>query len=60
VAPEHVVGNLLPVNNFGSSVALSEETLAVGAPGEASNAIGVNGNQADNTAAGAGAVYLFR
>jgi len=33
--------------------------LAVGAPGEASAAPGVGGNQADNTAAGAGAVYLY-
>jgi trimeric autotransporter adhesin len=46
---------------FGSSTAMSSDgnTLAVGAPGEASNATVINGNQADNSAAGAGAVYVF-
>ncbi|MEE4361038.1 MAG: cadherin-like beta sandwich domain-containing protein [Pseudomonadales bacterium] len=44
---------------FGSSVALDDDSLAVGAPGEASIATGVGGNQADNTAGDAGAVYLF-
>jgi hypothetical protein len=46
---------------FGTSVALSENgsTLAVGAPGEASAATGIDGNQADNTALGAGAVYVL-
>jgi hypothetical protein len=45
----------------GGSVALSGDgnTLAVGALNEASAATGVNGNQADNSAAGAGAVYLY-
>jgi hypothetical protein len=43
------------------SVALSGDgnTLAVGAQNEASSATGINGNQADNSAAGAGAVYLY-
>ncbi|WP_437623190.1 cadherin-like beta sandwich domain-containing protein [Sorangium sp. So ce1151] len=44
---------------FGTSVALSGSTLAVGATGEASSATGVNGAQADNSAAGSGAVYVF-
>jgi HJR/Mrr/RecB family endonuclease len=46
---------------FGSAVALSTDgmTLAVGAPQESSAAIGVNGNQNDNTASRAGAVYVF-
>lgn len=44
---------------FGYSVALSGETLAVGALKESSNAIGVNGNQSDNTALESGAVYVF-
>lgn len=46
---------------FGSSVALSGsgDTLAVGAPGEWSNATGINGNQADNSASDSGAVYVF-
>ena len=45
---------------FGGSVALSGGTLAVGAGYEDSNATGVNGNQADNSAYAAGAVYVFR
>jgi len=45
---------------FGSSVALSGDTLAVGAPGEASSATGINSNQLDNSAAFAGAVYIFQ
>jgi hypothetical protein len=46
-------------DHFGFSVALSGDTLAVGAVDEASAATGVNGNQADNTAGAAGAVYVF-
>lgn len=34
-------------------------TLAVGATGEDSDANGIGGNQADNTASGAGAVYIY-
>jgi hypothetical protein len=44
---------------FGNSVALSGDTLAVGAQFEASSATGVNGNDADNSAPLAGAVYVF-
>ncbi len=46
---------------FGTSVSLSANgtTLAVGADGEDSNATGVNGNEADNNASAAGAVYVF-
>jgi FG-GAP repeat len=44
---------------FGQSVALSGDTLAVGAMGESSTAQGVNGNQADNGALDSGAVYIF-
>src|SRR6266571_2123465 len=48
-------------DEFGVSVALSGDgsTLAVGAFGEASAATGIDGNQADNTAPFAGAVYVF-
>jgi hypothetical protein len=48
-------------DGFGWSVALSGDgsTLAAGAPFEDSNVTGVNGNQADNTASFAGAVYVF-
>ena len=43
---------------FGHSVALDGDTLAVGAIGESSAATGVNGDQSDNSASGAGAVYV--
>ncbi len=46
-------------DGFGCNVALEGDTLAVGAPFEASNATGVNGDQADNSAPSAGAVYVF-
>jgi hypothetical protein len=45
---------------FGHSVALSGDTLAVGAHGEDSASQGVGGNQGDNTATDSGAVYVFR
>ena len=44
---------------FGYSVAVSGDTVAVGAWQEDSNATGVNGNQANNSAIGAGAVCVF-
>ncbi|MBO1007431.1 MULTISPECIES: FG-GAP repeat protein [Acidovorax] len=46
---------------FGSSVALSADgrVLAVSAPGDTSNAKGINGNQQDTSAPFAGAVYVF-
>ena len=44
---------------FGWSVAVSGDTVVVGAYGEDSNATGVNGNQADNSASDAGAAYVF-
>ncbi|MBK8039496.1 MAG: choice-of-anchor D domain-containing protein [Verrucomicrobiaceae bacterium] len=46
-------------DQFGQSVAASGDTVVVGANGEASNAAGVNGNQADNSASNAGSVYVF-
>ncbi|GFE59572.1 FG-GAP repeat protein [Geobacter sp. AOG2] len=48
-------------DNFGSSIALSADggTMAVGAVGESSSATGIDGNQADNSAVGSGAVYVF-
>lgn len=48
-------------DSFGLSVALTNDgnTLAVGAATEASNATGINGDQADNSANGSGAVYIF-
>ena len=49
------------VDAFGKSVSLSSDgnTLAVGADYEGSNSTGVNGHQADNSAAGSGAAYVF-
>jgi hypothetical protein len=47
------------VDNFGSSVAVSGDTVVVGAYQEDSNATGVNGNQADNSAFDSGAAYVF-
>jgi FG-GAP repeat protein len=44
---------------FGSSVAVSGDTAAVGARWESSNATGVNGDQSDNSASNAGAAYVF-
>jgi hypothetical protein len=44
-------------DGFGSSVALSGDTLVVGAPYESSSA---TGGEADNSALFAGAVYVFR
>jgi hypothetical protein len=47
---------------FGRSIALSSDgnTLAIGAPREDSSATGINGDETDNSAGGAGAVYVFR
>jgi len=48
-------------DRFGWDVALASNgnTLVVGAPGEGSIATGVNGDQSDNSAFNAGAVYVF-
>jgi len=48
-------------DQFGYSLALSGDgnTLATGAISERSAATGINGNQADKSADGAGAVYVF-
>lgn len=48
-------------DSFGYSVALSADgrTMAVGAVNEASSATGINGDQADNSASQAGAVYVY-
>ena len=45
--------------NFGSSIALSGDTLVVGASNESSSATGINGNQSDTSAQNSGAVYVF-
>ena len=47
-------------DKFGTSVALSGDTLAVGALSESSNATLVNGDQTNNSISSSGAVYVFR
>jgi len=44
---------------FGSSVAISGDTIAVGASGERSNATGVNGSNNTGNPVGSGAAYVF-
>ena len=51
--------NMESFDNFGQSVAVSGDTIVVGAPFEDSNATGVNGNQSNNSASSAGAAYVF-
>ena len=63
--------NTDPVDGFGgsgddgggalhSSLALTNDTLAIGALRESSCANGINGNQIDNSCVDAGAVYVYR
>lgn len=47
-------------DNFGISVAVSGETIVVGAWNEDSNATGVNGDQQNNDSANSGAAYVYR
>jgi hypothetical protein len=51
--------NTEEVDRFGYPVALSGDTLAVGAHEEDSAATGINGNQNSNSEEEAGAVYVF-
>jgi hypothetical protein len=51
--------NADPGDYFGSAVAISGDTIIAGAPVEASNARGINGNQPNNEASFAGAAYVF-
>nr|WP_282452799.1 FG-GAP repeat protein [Lysobacter sp. CAU 1642] len=46
-------------DNFGIALAVSGDTVVVGAPSEDSVARGVNGDQADNTLLSSGAAYVF-
>jgi hypothetical protein len=48
------------VDEFGYSVAISGDTVVVGAIGEDSNATGVDGNQSDNSVGSAGAARAQR
>lgn len=47
------------LDTFGTSVAISGNTIVVGAQGEDSNATGINGNQSDNSTGQNGAAYVF-
>ena len=49
------------LDKFGSQLAISGDanTLAIGAPGEASAATGIDGDQADDSQVQSGAVYVF-
>ncbi len=51
--------NTGPGDQFGFSVAVSGDTVVVGAPNEDSNAVGVDGDHADNSIASSGAAYVF-
>lgn len=51
--------NIDTTDRFGLRVSLAGDTLAVGAPAEDSDANTINGNQSDNSALDAGAVYVF-
>lgn len=51
--------NTSPGDQFGHSVAISGDTVVVGAIAEDSNATGVNGDQANNSALTSGAAYVF-
>jgi hypothetical protein len=44
---------------FGNELAISGDTIVVGAPGEDSNVTGVNGDQSNNSGPGSGAAYVF-
>jgi len=46
-------------NQFGYAVAISGDTMVVGAPFEWSGASGVNGDQTDRTATNSGAAWVF-
>lgn len=52
--------NTGPRDGFGEFVALDGNTLAVAAMGEGSSATGVNGDQDNDDAESAGAVYIRR
>lgn len=47
------------LDNFGASVALDVDTIAIGAPGEDGGARTINGDFGDNSSDGDGAAYVF-
>jgi hypothetical protein len=46
-------------DQFGNAVAIDGDTIAIGAPGESSSARGVGGDETNDDAPQAGAVYIF-
>ncbi len=46
-------------DNFGSALAIDRQSLLVGAPGESSQATGVDGDLEDNSKVQSGAAYVF-
>jgi hypothetical protein len=46
-------------DGFGQSVAITGDTVVVGAHYEDSSSTGVNGTQSDNSASASGAAYVF-
>lgn len=46
-------------DNFGHSLSVSGNTLVIGAPGDDSDATGINGDETNNNATNAGAVYIY-
>ncbi len=55
----HKASNTESGDSFGFSVAASNNTVFIGARNEDSNAIGVNGDEANNSASSSGAVYVY-
>ena len=51
--------NTETVDFFGTSAAISGDTIIIGAGGESSDATGVNGDQTNNSADSSGAAYVF-
>jgi hypothetical protein len=47
-------------DNFGWSVDIYQDTIVVGAKGEDSSGVGVNGSQANNNLESSGAAYVFK
>jgi len=51
--------NATEAHEFGGFVAISGDTIVIGALGEDSSATGVNGDESDHGAPGSGAAYVF-
>src|SRR5690349_1102822 len=47
------------LDSLGVSIAIAGDTMVVGAPGEDSNATGVDGDQSDDSASSSGAAFVF-